>query len=98
MKHHSKNDLVKLAYISPHLYVDINTVIDEMIYRANTFQIRVTCVFNEAQLIVEPGMSPLEVYWIWLAELKRLKFKWEKSMIAEVLWRERRYQLIKQSG
>lgn len=84
----SKQDLKKLASISPHVGDDIHKIIEKMVYRANMYEIRVTCVFNEVQFTVEPGMVAIDAYELWKAEMDRQGRQWSKSMKAEVSRRE----------
>lgn len=84
----SKQELKRLAHINPRCGSNITTVIEEMVARADTYGIRVTCVFNEAQFIVEPGMSTEIAYQLWKAEIDRQGREWSKSMKAEVSRRE----------
>lgn len=88
MSNLSKDELRKLAHISPHGGEDIHKVIQQMVYRANTYGIRVTCVFNEAQFTVKPGMFALDAYLLWKKEMSRQQKRWEKSMKAKVSRRE----------
>lgn len=90
MSNLSKNELTKLASISPHIGEDIQKVIEQMVYRANTYGIRVTCVFNEAQFTVEPGMVALDAYELWKTDIDRQGKQWAKSMKAEVSRREQK--------
>ena len=86
----SKQELRKLAYIKPGPGSHISGVIAEMIDRANTHNIRVTCVFNEAQFTVEPGMDVDEAYQLWFDETQRKGDQWRRSMKAEVSRREQK--------
>lgn len=88
MSNLSKQDLRKLASINPRSGDNITNVIAKMIDRANTFNIRVTCVFNEAQFTVEPGMDADIAYGLWQTEMERQGQEWQKSMKAEVSRRE----------
>ncbi len=88
MSNLSKDQLRKLAHINPRIGSDINDVIREMVNRANIYGIRVTCVFNEAQFTVEPGITAETAYQLWRAEMDRQGQNWRKSMKAEVSRRE----------
>ncbi len=88
MSNLSKKELAKLANINPRIGEDVHKVIEQMVYRANSYGIRVTCVFNEAQFTVEPGMVALDAYQLWKAEMDRQGRQWSKSMKAEVSRRE----------
>lgn len=90
MSNLSKKKLAKLASISPRAGDDIHKIIEQMVYRANTHEIRVTCVFNEAQFTVEPGMVALDAYELWKADMDRQGKQWRKSMKAEVSRREQK--------
>ncbi len=98
MSNLSKKELAKLASISPRAGDDIHKVIEQMVYRANTHQIRVTCVFNEAQFTVEPGMVALDGYELWKADMDRQGKQWSKSMKAEVSRREQKAREARQSA
>ena len=84
MSNLSRDQLRKMAYINPRPGDNISNVIKEMVDRANTYGIRVTCVFNEAQFTVEPGMIAETAYQLWEAEMDRQGRRWSKSMKAEV--------------
>lgn len=84
----SKKDLAKLAYIDTRPGEHISKVVDEMVRRANVYNIRVTCVFNEAQFTVNPNMGADEAYGLWQAEMERQGQQWRKSMKAEVSRRQ----------
>lgn len=84
----SKQGLKRLAHINPHAGSNITTVIEEMRIRADAYGIRVICVFNGAQFIVEPEMSAEAAYQLWRAEIDRQGNQWSKSMKAEVSRRE----------
>lgn len=88
MSNLSKQDLRKLAFISPRVGDYITDVIDEMISRANTYNIRVTCVFNEAQFTVEPAMDAETAYQLWLSEMNHHGEQYRKSMKAAASHRE----------
>lgn len=90
MSNLSKKDLAKLASISPRLGSNISEVVKEMVRRANTYDIRVTCVFNDAQFTVSPGMSTDEALQLWQTEMERQGQQWRKSMKAEVSRREQK--------
>lgn len=84
----SKKTLAKLAHFKLQRLNTITDVIKEMIQRANKYNIRVICDFNEAQFIVSPGMDNDTAYNLWKAETDRQKKQWSKSMRAEVYRRE----------
>jgi len=88
MSNLSKQNLRKLASINPRVGDTVTNVIAEMLDRANTYGIRVTCVFNETQITVEPGMNAETAFGMWEAEMQHQTQQWKKSMKAEVSRRE----------
>jgi hypothetical protein len=88
MSNFSKEELRKLAHIKPRLGDDVDNVIAKMIRRADTYGIRVTCVFNDIQFTVEPWMTHEAAYQLWRAEVDRQDNTRSKSMKAEVSRRE----------
>ncbi len=86
----SQKELRKLAYINPRPGDSITNVIAAMLERSNTHNIRVTCVFNDAQFTVEPGMDAETAYALWHTEMERQGEQWSKSMKAEASRRKQR--------
>jgi hypothetical protein len=84
----SKKELRKLAFINPRAGSNITNVIAKMVDRANTYDIRVTCVFNNVQFVIEPGMTSEEGYQLWSAEMQRRGDKYSRSMKAAVSLRK----------
>ena len=82
-------DLRKAAYYSPRPGENVTNTITEMLNRANLWNIRVACVFNDLQLIVKPGMSPEEAYEAWEHDMTSHHEQWEKSYKGAVAQRER---------
>ena len=88
MSNLSKKELSRLSHIKPRSGDNITNIISEMVSRANAYNIRVTCVFNDVQFTVDPGMSTEATYQLWRAEMDRQSQQWSKSMKAEVSRRE----------
>ncbi len=91
----SKKDLAKLAVIKPRPGNDIRNIAKEMADRANRYDIRVTCVFNDVQFTVNPGMNWEDGFNLWKEEMDRQDRQWQKSMKAEVAHRHQLDMQIK---
>lgn len=86
----SKRGLRKLACVKPRGGDDIDDIIDEMLNRATSIGIRVTCVFNDTQFTVEPGMSHEQAFMLWEEETQRQELQYQRSMKAAVSRREQK--------
>jgi hypothetical protein len=75
MSNRNNKELSKLAFINSHCGNDLHEIIEQMVSNSNTYQIRVTTVFNDIQFIVEPGMVASDAFKLWKMEMRRQGMK-----------------------
>lgn len=91
----SKKDLTKLSFVRPKPGNNVIDIAGKMAYRANFYNTRVTCVFNDVQFTVNPGMNWEDGFNLWKEEMDRQDRQWQKSMKAEVARRDQLDMQIK---
>lgn len=84
----SKRELKKVAVVRPRPGDHLAKVAGEMVRRADTYFIRVTCLFNGVQFVVSPGMSVNDAIKCWRTNMMRQYREYLTTTKAELARRQ----------